>query len=1168
MASFTIKETLMRYDKRYYQYKINNIKYQKFKSNFFNYIKKTNEAIAQNESEEHLKNITNKFLGTIYHGEKYEINTSGRTDSSIREDGNLRVLIENKKPSNKGEMIAENNINVKALHEILFYYMVETRNTNGVKVKRRPDVEIRRCIITDTDKWVIIDANEIEKIVDGYLEKHFYKYQNKQLSYSNNTLKFYKDTENYLKSILIDVKMSYLYFEMSRIRSDRDIMLLYKALNKPYLLKKITNYGESSHVLNDKFYQELLYLMGLKEVSNKGNKTIQIDHSVKNTLADQVYNILKNDKEYNEIDCIEKTFELVIIWMNRLLFIKLFEGQLIAFNEDAPEYHILDDEKITNFQELQNLFFGVLGTKDREESIFYDKFKSIPYLNSSLFERYDAERNEVNINMLHNYPVTIKKKSNVGTKAQTESPILNYIIAFLNNYSFSSEVGKNNTIVKGRDIIDSSVLGLIFEKLNGYRDGSFYTPSHITEYMCEKSIEGTIIDLINKRKLWDCNNLLEIKSRIGYSLSAAKEINDIINEVKICDISVGSGHFLVSALNRIITIKRQLGVLFKHEGDELLTEYDIDVVDDTLKIFDGQGYIFSYDKTNVLSQQVQETIFNEKKVIIENCLFGVDLNSKAVAICQLRLWIELLKNAYYKHGVMETLPNIDINIKSGNSLVNRLPFEVGDRFDKLSFTLEKDTKKQIKKYKELVAKYKETSDKSVKADILTQIKQIKSHLHQGSQITFNFDDDAKDKYNYGIDPKLYKGAFEWLIEFPELLNDNGVFQGFDCIIGNPPYGLINKRQNQNISISVIPEVYKYYNESKEYSWAKGHGINIYRMFICRCFSLLKSNGYCCLIFPMSFLCDITNSGIRRFVVETSIIDMIEVFPEKDLENKRVFKDAKVPVCILGARNTRSDSSYKFRVRIHKDKYVDKNNAYTLMSYDDMKSIDSNNIPIPLIHEHEMTIYMKMMQDSIHMSEYSKCYTGEVDKTLDKQYITNSDKYNPMLVGAQVQKYYLTNNVSQGEILYLKEAGYLEKHKGESSRHHEKRRIVMQAMNGVNEQWRLKMSIAHSPYYCANSVNYLLIDTEDDLDYVFLGILNSKLLNWCFQKTSTNNNINGYQVDALPIKLGNKKQQDRIKSLVSDIINSGEADDVKMQEINDIVYQIYGITEYEIPFIEK
>lgn len=348
-------------------------------------------------------------------------------------------------------------------------------------------------------------------------------------------------------------------------------------------------------------------------------------------IAFQVYNVMKNDKEYDEISCIEKTFELVIIWMNRLLFIKLFEGQLISFNGDTNNYHILDNDKIQSFQNLQDLFFEILGKRKREDTEFLNQFSDIPYLNSSLFERREIERQDMNINSLKNEKIPVKKKSILGNV--DEINILEYIISFLNSYNFSSQKGKNDTLIKGRDIIDASVLGLIFEKLNGYRDGSFYTPSVITEYMCMKSVEKAIINQINNVKHWDCKDLFELKNKIQPNLVETKEINNIINTVKICDISVGSGHFLVSALNRIIYIKKYLGVLFKYGKNELLTEYDIDIIDDVLHVFNGQGKLFFYDKDNSLSQIVQETLFNEKRIIIENCIYGVDLNSKAVAIC-------------------------------------------------------------------------------------------------------------------------------------------------------------------------------------------------------------------------------------------------------------------------------------------------------------------------------------------------------------------------------------------------------------------------------------------------------------------------------------------------------------------------------------------------------
>jgi Alw26I/Eco31I/Esp3I family type II restriction m6 adenine DNA methyltransferase len=1166
MAAITIEEALRKFDRRFYNYNINQNYLDIFSNNVNKYIEMTTKAIAANESEEHLKNLTNFFLKALYPSEHYVINTDKRIDSAIKVDGKVQAIIENKKPSNKSEMVTENNINVKALHEIIFYYMVETRDVTGTKVKRFPNTEIRRCIITDTQKWILIDANEVEKLVDGYLERLFYKYQNHQLIYSNNTDKFYADTKQYLDTIGVNERLPYIFFSLSDYRPLKKLAYLYKVFQKVFLLKESSRYNETTHTLNDKFYQELLYLMGLREKSGKSSKTIEIDHSIKNSLANQVYSIMKNDKEYEEIECVEKTFELVIIWMNRLLFIKLFEGQLITFNGDEKDYHILDNDKIRNFQNLQDLFFEVLGKRERESSDFINQFEKIPYLNSSLFERYDIEKKELNINALRNEPLIKKKNSVVGTKANTEIPVLEYLITFLNSYSFSAEISKNNTVVAGRDIIDASVLGLIFEKLNGYRDGSFYTPSVITEYMCMKSVEKAVIDKINATKKWECQDLFEIKSKMGISLASAKEINGLINEVKIGDISVGSGHFLVSALNRIIAIKKQLGVLFKYGKDELLTEYDIDVIDDVLCVYNEQKK-FKYDKDNALSQKVQETLFNEKRIIIENCLFGVDLNPKAVAICQLRLWIELLKNAYYKNGVMETLPNIDINIKSGNSLINKLPFAIGDKIGKDSTELEGNTQKFIKQYKKLVSEYRDVSDKYKKSEIRKNIEIIKSNLHGiYNQVSLLIKENSEVQFDYGTNTSIYRDAFEWAIEFPELLNEKGVFVGFDCIIGNPPYGLLNKKQNQNTSISVSAELLEYYKNSSAYEWAKGGVLNIYRMFICRCFSLLKKDGHCCLIFPLAFMGDATNAKIRQYIMENTKVDFIEAFPERDNESKRVFKEVKMSVCILGATKRKVQSSYKFGVRIHHDKYVDDNNEAMLISYDDITIIDNEYKSIPLIRQHELSIFLKMAKGCTRMFEISKCYTGEVDISLHSEFITESDKDHLMLRGAQVQKYFITNDISQGSILYLKAEGYMEKNKGEKSQHHNRRRIVMQGITGINEKWRLKMTMAEPPYFCANSVNYLMPDMTDDFDYFILGILNSKLLNWYFAKLSTNSNVNGYEIDGLPIKLGTLEQRNEIIKLVKDLLKEGNEN--KLRKIDEIVYDIYGITEYEIPIIES
>ena len=144
--------------------------------------------------------------------------------------------------------------------------------------------------------------------------------------------------------------------------------------------------------------------------------------------------------------------------------------------------------------------------------------------------------------------------------------------------------------------------------------------------------------------------------------------NEIINSLHICDPAVGSGHFLVSALNEMIAVKNDLKILQDRDGKRL-KEYQVEVVNDELIVTDEEGELFEYNPSNKESQRIQETLFHEKQTIIENCLFGVDINTNSVKICRLRLWIELLKNAYYKNATeLETLPNIDINIKCGNEL--------------------------------------------------------------------------------------------------------------------------------------------------------------------------------------------------------------------------------------------------------------------------------------------------------------------------------------------------------------------------------------------------------------------------------------------------------------------------------------------------------------------
>lgn len=1160
MSVKNIVNSLRTYNSNYYRDLIANEILENFQKTVNDYINNINQAINNNENEEFLKNIINRFLKeNFYNSNKYQINTDQYIDSTIKTDGILHAIIETKKWNNNSEMLDKDNINKKAFWELVYYYLENSRNTNEEKVKLKNNVEIRRLIATDGLNWFIFDSNDIERLCSGEIEKLYYKYKNGQLSYFKDNSKFYSELRNKFESISITEKIDYIFFNLNDYKNNlKNLKNIYKIFSKTYLLKEKYNGEIRANTLNEKFYQELLYILGLKEQkeSSKSNKNIiVIDKTIKNSYSYQLYNKFVNDKEMDEKIAIDKTFELLIIWIDRLLFLKLFEGQLLAFNGEKNDYRILTNEKIKNFDDLQNLFFDILGKKERSIGDFYNRFSEIPYLNSSLFEKQIVEINDVNINELKDLEISVKKNSVLG-KNNINSTLLKYTIDFFNSYIFGAENIDEGIYQNQKDIIDSSVLGLIFEKINGYRDGAFYTPSPITEYMSRNLVEKLVIEKLNKAFEWNCINLEDIKFnlQLNRSIETYKKANSVINNIKICDPAVGSGHFLVSVLNQLLVIKAKLGIIFIHNTSELLNSCEIFVQDDILMIADAQGNQFSYNKTDKNAQQIQETIFNEKRTIIENCLFGVDINPKAVYICQLRLWIELLKNAYYKNNVMETLPNIDINIKSGNSLASRLKYNIDKKIN-YRVSSENNIKVILKEYKDLVKQYKSENDKKRKKEIRYLIDDLKKNMFNIQLSLF----EGNEQYDRYFE---FNDAFEWAVEFPEIISEDCKFEGFDGIIGNPPYGLINKKQNQTTSISTSAIQLNYYKNNLDYKPAHGGVINIYRLFVCLSKKLLKQEGICSLIFPSAFLCDLSATGIRKLIVDTATINYIEAFPERDNAKKRVFENVKMSVCIVEFTKTHHKKNTAFKFRINDDKFVNQNYKQYIFNVKAIKNIDENYI-IPLVNDEELVLLEKITENSNKLINYSKCYTGEIDISLQKKYITTDTKEQPLLRGAQIQKYYITNNISQGELFYLLKDNYLNDFSGNRAEHHKYKRIGMQGITGVNEKDRLKMTIIDKGLFCANSINYLL-PSEKDI-YWILALLNSKLINWYFKKLSTNSNVNGYEIDSLPIKIKEDKMN-QLTNLAKMQIekNSTEISD----KIDKIVYEIYNLSENDIKIIEK
>lgn len=643
----------------------------------------------EDESEEYQKNLLKVFLESVL---PYNfINTSSRIDLAIYngKDANssLGILFECKSLFNKSEMMSTEKINSKAFQEIVYYYLQERLFNKNL--------EIKKCIITNGLSWFVIEAKEFEK--------HFFK--NKKLvdlvtKFRNNQLSSNKTDFLYSEVIAPEIDKAFekgiviAHFDLSQalVKTSKSIEIkknnltqLYRFFTAENLLNK--EIFTDSNKLNKNFYDELLYLMGLEETKSGTSKIISRLKPIKRQRYSFVENII-NKLEMKDVSKEKQediAIQLTVVWTNRILFLKLLESQLVLFNKDES-YRFLTYEKLPNFEEIYGLFFAVLAKKvsERNDRV-QEKFGYVPYLNSSLFEETEIEisRDGIGIDRLPEGDIEIFSKTALkGVDKKRKKGNINfieYLFEFLDSYDFSTSISHHEK--SKNDLINASVLGLIFEKINGYRDGSFYTPGNITMYMSRKAIRTAAVDKVNELLGWNCETVEEIKFAIGHSVENARKVSQAIDDLKVCDPAVGSGHFLVSILNEIIALKSDLNILFDADGNYIGNLIQCYVINDELVIQDMSGNNFLYQTGNQQSEQIQKAIFNQKRHILENSLFAVDINPSSVNICRLRLWIELLKSSYYyqdtdtNQPVLTTLPNIDINIKVGDSLLHKFEFD-------------------------------------------------------------------------------------------------------------------------------------------------------------------------------------------------------------------------------------------------------------------------------------------------------------------------------------------------------------------------------------------------------------------------------------------------------------------------------------------------------------
>ena len=876
-------------------------KMEYFKLSLKNLYSKRNAA----QDEEYHKGEIWNFLRKIFEPD-YSVQVNRPIDLCVF-NGNTAsakpaVIIEAKSPTNAAEMFSAEHPNVKSLQELVYYFMLEYVQSGNH--------EIKWLAITNFDEWYFFDVkdfiryfgNKTKPIYDQFL-----KFKANQMS-GNKTSDFYNEiAKPAIDDFLASCDINVVHFNLedacknviarsasdeaihstSHISHSTPLLPLYKFLSPETLLAK--PFANDSNSLDRNFYAELLHIIGLEEVKEDkgGKKVIQrkkpANRDKASLLESAIYQL--EDDFPNKEECEAMALRLCITWVNRLLFLKLVESQILMYQKGDASYRFMSTDKIANFDELNIFFFKVLGKKieDRDEDVL-KRYPNVPYLNSSLFEPTEDEKH-LKIRGIPDAQMEIFNKTVLkderGKRAKGTLPNLDYIFKFLDAYNFASDA-QGGVTSTSKTLINASVLGLIFEKINGYKDGSFFTPGFITDYMARDVLERTVVQKFNEKKSWKCENLEDVSDKI----EDISEANEIVDDIRVADVAVGSGHFLVSALNRLLAIKSELNILCDADGKRIKRRDLILKVDnDELSVVDDEGEPFEYKPGNEESQRYQEALFNEKRRIIENCLFGVDLNPNSVNICRLRLWIELLKNAYYTkesgYKQLQTLPNIDINIKVGDSLLSKYPVQNGrliadyltrdERADRKRDSL----KNSLIEYRQLVQEYKTGKSQSSKMMLRHKIASLKSRMVEDGQIEMF--EEYKGSAGDTID---FSNSLEWMFEFPEILDDEGRFTGFDAIIGNPPY--VQLQSMGEMSDVYSKRDYSCYNKSAD----------LYCLFVERAYSLLKKNGYFSFIMPNKWMLVDYGKELRQFMSQTSLKKIL------NFGDVQFFADATIYVCIF------------------------------------------------------------------------------------------------------------------------------------------------------------------------------------------------------------------------------------------------------------------------------
>jgi Alw26I/Eco31I/Esp3I family type II restriction m6 adenine DNA methyltransferase len=779
-----------------------------------------------------------------------------------------------------------------------------------------------------------------------------------------------------------------------------------------------------------------------------------------------------------------------------------------------------ENENKNFFNEFLEFFF-YQGLNNQNENDFVKKIDCrVPYIGGGLFEYYEG--------------YDWQKESLKIPNTTFSNPEKNGILDIFELYNFT--VDENETI----DIeisIDPEMLGRIFESLLEenirQKRGAFYTPRNIVKEMCEKSIINYLnIKLKNKLTI---QQIFSFVSDETFDPSKDKDVKGnaalidlALEEIKICDPAIGSGAFAVGIVNLISKLRVNL------------------------KYF--------------LDRKYKNTSYYFKRDCIQNSIYGVDIDISAVEIAKLRLWLSLIVDEA-DYASTEPLPNLDYKIMQGDSLIDEFygyKFSINQK-DKKQYSLDEnpnEIEELVTKLNLLQKKYLNLKQFLKRKEIKIEVEKLLVEIFEKVMSSLDrFDKEKSKEFKISYKNKIYnnqkKDFFCWELFFADVFY---LKKGFDVIIANPPYEVLDSKKTSAERIAQL-------RKNDIYKPAAEGQLNYFKLFLAKFLTHLNEDGVAAFIFPNAFIGDKTCTKIRKFVFDQNKLISLASYPECDDANRRVFKSAKVSVCIAHM-SKKISQDYIFDLDVWQDKEKKRGFSNTFNKKFIQKDLYYR---IPSLDKDGLKIYQKMINNPnvIQLQNIGKVFSGELDMTIHKKFFSEkkNEKYSsPILKGANIQSFYTTNDVSQGKNEFLDVKSFLKDNKSNRSSSFQFDRIAMQGISSVPMKYRLVSSLVKKNCFLANSTNFIIKTSDDFTNNEIVVYLNSNLLNWFFKIFSTNVNVSTYEINILPLLRFSKKDSIKINQMFKEFDKSNILN--FKNDLNAIVYNTFKLNEKEIEYINS